>query len=173
RLVQTAGGTALLVTSRRRVRRPLAAAALRRADLITGDSESLLRRAAALAPGVPLHRFVFGPPQSLFAPAGERDPIVLSPRRHDANYRIDMVLAAWEIASPRLPGHRLVVSSSGSMTEMLRARAGATTDFVGELDHPTALELVRRARVMLSLPLSDASSASVLEALAAGCPVLA
>src|SRR4029077_2022422 len=103
-VVQPVWGTDLLVTARRGWRREIARRVLGRAALVTGCSRSLLDASRELAPRVPVHQFLFGPPAWLCAaPAPESSGIVLSPRRHDPNYRIDLVLAAWQLMRPAMP----------------------------------------------------------------------
>lgn len=172
RLVQTAWGTDLLVTAQRGVHRALAAFALGRAMLATGDSQSLLDEISKLASATPTHRFVFGPPLAHFG-SHEKEDLVLSPRNHEANYQIELVLDAWRIASDSLPGHRLVVAGAGSRTAALRRLASANVTFTGMMRHDDMLDLVQRSRLVVSIPRSDATSAALLEALAAGCSVVA
>lgn len=171
-LVSTAWGSDLLVTARRGVQRRLASFSLRRATLATGDSQSLLDEIAHLAPATARHRFVFGPPRALFG-AHRKDALVLSPRNHEDNYQIDLVLDAWRIAQPSISDHRLVVAGSGSRTDALRRRAAPGVEFTGAVPYEGMLDLVRRSRLVVSVPRSDATSAAVLEALAAGCSVVA
>lgn len=171
-LVQTAWGSDLLVTAQRPVPRRLAGFALRRALLATGDSQSLLDEISRLAPGTPTHRFVFGPVLSHFG-THAKERLVLSPRNHEDNYRIDLVLDAWGLARRSLPGYRLVVAGTGSETPALRRRAREDVEFTGMLAHDDMLALVRRSALVVSVPRSDATSAAVLEALAAGCSVVA
>jgi glycosyltransferase involved in cell wall biosynthesis len=171
-LVQTAWGTDLLITAQGGVHRRLAAFALGRATLATGDSQSLLDEISKVASGTPTHRFVFGPPLERFG-SHQKEDVVLSPRNHEANYQIELVLDAWRIASESLPGHRLIVAGSGSRTAALRRRASPNVTFTGMLQHDAMLDLVQRSRLVVSIPRSDATSAAVLEALAAGCSVVA
>jgi glycosyltransferase involved in cell wall biosynthesis len=173
RLIQTAWGSDLLVTASRPGHRQLASFALRRAQLVTGDSESLLRSSRSLAPRTPVHRFVFGPPAYVFTAPRTPEPLVLSVRNHEPLYRIDLILDAWRLASPQLPRHRLVVAGSGSLTATLRDRAPAGVEFVGLLPHDSLQQLLLRAAAVVSIPETDATSAAVLEAMAARCSVIA
>jgi glycosyltransferase involved in cell wall biosynthesis len=173
-LVQTTWGTDIHVTAKRPIRRTIAKLALRRAILATGDSRSLLEGIAELAPGLDTHRFVFGPsglPTSGLTSGDRR--VVLSPRAHEPLYNIDVVLGAWDALAPHLPHHELVVAGTGSLTAELRALAGRRVRFVGQVDHDEITQLLGSSEVVLSIPDEDATSASVLEALAAGCAVVA
>lgn len=172
-LVQTAWGSDVLVTAQRCVRGLLAGFALRRSLLATGDSQSILDELARLAPAVARHRFVFGPPRSLFAEGPGKQNIILSPRNHEPLYCIDIILDAWELARDHLPGYRLVVAGSGSGTAALRQRAGHGVHFAGSLPYTEMLDLVAKSKLVVSVPRTDGTSAAVLEALAARCSVVA
>lgn len=172
-LVQTVWGSDVLITAQRQPRRAAAAWALRRAQLATGCSEDLLREVGVMAPGLPGHRFIWAPPRELSSRPRRQEPIVLSPRSLKPLYQVEVIIRAWKLASPRLPGVRLMVAGGGSQMGELRHLAGADVEFTGLLDHRDMLDLISRSRVVVSIPKSDASSAAVLEALSCGCSVVA
>lgn len=171
-VIQTSLGSDLLLEAHG-VRGAAVSAALRRARLGVGDSDDLLADMRRRAPRLPVMRFAFGPPSWLFdAP---RDParVIVSPRAHEPLYRVDTIIEAWRLASDRLPEHRLVVCGAGSQTSRLQAAAGERVQFTGQLDHGALLRLFLAADLTVSVPRSDSSSASVLEALAARSRVVA
>jgi glycosyltransferase involved in cell wall biosynthesis len=175
KLVQTAWGTDLLVTAREsRLRAGLAASALRAADLVTGDSIELERAAQRLAPGTPWMRFVFGPPAALLATEGPREPLMVSMRRLDPDMRVDLAVRAFlrarEAAPAALAGWTLLVAGDGSQADRVReAAAGdAAIELVGRLDHATLHARLGRARLQVSVPTTDTTSAALLDGLAAG-----
>jgi glycosyltransferase involved in cell wall biosynthesis len=174
-LIQTAWGTDLLVTARQsRLRRSMASVALRAADLITGDSADLQASAAALAPNVPFHRFVFGPDERLLTAQRQTEQIVLSTRRLDPDTRVDLIVRAFRMARSQdsvvLSGWRLVVAGSGAAADAVRAAAedDPSVEFVGQLGVDSLGDLLLRSAVFVSIPRSDATSAALLEAMAAG-----
>jgi glycosyltransferase involved in cell wall biosynthesis len=171
-VVQTALGSDLLLEARG-IRGVAVSAALRRARLGVGDSDGLLTAMRERAPRLSLARFVFGPPSWVFEAPRDPQRVIVSPRAHEPLYRIDAVLDAWRIACPRLPEHRLVVAGTGSLTGWLQGAAGARVRFTGQLDHSALLGLFLTADLTVSVPRSDSSSASVLEALAARSRVVA
>ncbi len=174
-LIQTAWGTDLLVTARRSsIRRSLARFALRRAAAITGDSRDLLDIATRLAPGTPTHRFVFGPPAALLTVDRAPRQVVVSTRRLDRDTRVDLVVSAFLEAGRSHPapmnGWRLIVAGDGAASALVRKIANGvpSVEFVGQLEGVAVHDLLATARVAVSVPVSDATSASLLEALAAG-----
>lgn len=174
-VVHTVWGTDLLVTARASFsRRALARFALRRAQLVTGDSNDLEAEAAALAPGVPFHRFVFGPPESLLAQPRSHDSLVISARRLDPDTRVPLVLEAFrrahELDPASMHGWRLIVAGTGSDAARVRAIAGVDEriELVGMLQQDDLYRLFSSAAIAVSIPVSDATSAALLEAMAAG-----
>jgi glycosyltransferase involved in cell wall biosynthesis len=172
RVLQTAWGSDLFHEAQG-IRGRAVSLALRRAWLGMGDSQALLDAIGVHAPSLPRVSFIFGPPAWLLDAPRDKEPIVLSPRGHEAHYQIDKVLDAWEIARGQLPSHRLVVAATGSLTRALRSRAGEAVEFVGQLEHGAMLDLMQRADTVITIPRWDSSSASLLEAMATGCRVLA
>ena len=168
RLVQTVWGSDLLVTAREsRVRRPLARFALRSADLITGDSADLLDEAAKLAPQVARHRFVFGPPAALLEASRTDEPTVLSARGLAPEMRVDRIIEAFAA----MPNEwQLIVAGDGQERAPLEdlAQTNHRVTFAGHLAQDELHQLMLRARIAVSIPISDGTSAALLEALAAG-----
>jgi glycosyltransferase involved in cell wall biosynthesis len=172
-LVQTTWGSDLLVTARTSfIRRFLATVALRSADLMTGDSADLESEARRLAPRARFHRFVFGPAADRFEIARQPDRVVLSGRRLDPDMRVDLVIAAFRSATSDrgMDGWRLVVAGDGTQAAELRRSVADDSSivFVGYLDAAALSAQLARGAIFVSVPVSDATSAFVLEAMAAG-----
>lgn len=174
-LVQSALGSDLLVKPRdSRIRRWLATYTLRTADLVTHNSDSLGEVIGRLAPGVRVHRFVWGPERSLLEAPRRSQKLALSTRRMEPDMRVDLVVRAWRRArgldAEALEGWRLVVTHEGSEIDAVRAAAGddRTIDLVGVLPYDELQRTLLRARVFISSPTSDATSAALMDAFAAG-----
>jgi glycosyltransferase involved in cell wall biosynthesis len=175
RVVQTVWGTDLLVTSRAsRVQRAMARFALCQAQLVTGDSDDLESEALALAPEVPFHRFVFGPPASLLAQPRSSESVVISARRLDPDTRVPLVVEAFrhahELDPASMHGWRLVVAGSGTDAAKVRTATGGDQriELTGPLQQDDLYRRFGTAAVSVSIPVSDATSAALLEAMAAG-----
>jgi glycosyltransferase involved in cell wall biosynthesis len=174
-VLQSALGSDLLVApGRSRIKRWLATLTLRRADLITYNSASLRDVIEHLAPGAQTHRFVWGPERHLLERPRQPERLALSTRRMEPDMRVDLVVEAWrrarEINASALDGWRLVVTHEGSQAERVHAAAGddPTIDFVGVLPSDELQRTLLRARMMISSPTSDATSAALMDAFAAG-----
>jgi glycosyltransferase involved in cell wall biosynthesis len=173
RLIISAWGSDLLVTSFSRPMKWPIGWALRGSDLVVGDSEDLEERAAGLAPNVPWHRFVYGPERRLIeAPLGDGRDIV-SARSLIPEMRIDLVIRAFRHLSERTPsvatGHRLIVAGDGPLRSALEDEArGLNVEFTGRIERAALHEHLLRSRVQVSIPTSDATSAALMDGLAAG-----
>jgi len=192
----TAWGSDLLVLpgrSRLGVGRRLTRMALRRADFLTAPSQPLLEAAVeqGLAPGrerlmlwgVDRNRFHSGLDPEPFrtrleVPPGV--PLVLSPRRMEALYHIDDILTAWEkVRDGGGPRSVLVLATDGGSLETgfrTRVAASAWREDIRILE-PLAYDempgLFAAADLVVSVPESDGTPMSVLEAMSTGTPVIA
>lgn len=188
-LVLTAWGSDILVTPRARslqgrLMRALVGWSLRRAALITADSQDMLaeiRRYLPPASAVPVEEVLWGADTTRFRPGAAAPGFeIASPRNWEPNYRIDAVLAGFAAFAARCPqaGAVLHLLGGGPQADALRAQAlalgvGAHVRFTGRVDAATLAATLQRCRVAVSVPVSDATSVSVLEAMACGLPVLA
>lgn len=185
-LVLTAWGSDILVTPRASGWRGGAMAALvgwtlRRAALITADSQDMIAairgygvkaRCEEVSWGADTERFRPGQP----APGFE----VASLRAWEPNYNIDTLLRAWARLRAARPGCEAVLHllGGGPAAAALQALArelglGDSVRFTGRVDDVAMVATLQRARACLSVPSSDATSVSLLEAMACGLPVIA
>ena len=181
-LVMTAWGSDLLVTPRESApKRALTAYALRRARLVTGDSQDLLAAARALAPAVPTRLIHWGVERERFAPApwaGKPPLETVSLRSWEPNYRIGAIVRAFARVRAQRPGARLHLLGGGSQEGALRQCLAdlALHDSVhlhGRLDDAGMAAVLARCKLSISVPESDATSVSVLESMACGLAVIA
>ncbi|MDW8319444.1 MAG: glycosyltransferase family 4 protein [Anaerolineae bacterium] len=188
-LLVTAWGSDLLVAPQRsRAQRWLAQWVLRRADYVTAVSQALADAAVRL--GSDPHRtevVPWGVDTAIFYPAAEpaptdRPPTVLSLRALQPIYNPLTIAAAIPQVLRSAPQARFLVFTYNSDPALLRqfqeavAKAGAdhAVEYVPPLPDDRAIaEVCRRADVAISVPTSDGTPRSVLEAMACGAvPVL-
>lgn len=181
-LVLTGWGSDILVSPRRsRAVRWLTGWILRRADLITADSQDMLDEIARYRPRAPLHQVYWGADTEKFRPYPSTDPVfrIVSLRAWEPNYNIDVILDATARLRAAEPGAaiELHLLGGGSLEPRLRSTAQAlgladVVHFHGRVDEDRLAQLVNRAHVSVSIPTSDATSVALLESMAAGLPVI-
>lgn len=177
-LVMTAWGSDLLLTPfESRLKRWLTGWTLRQADAITGDSADLLDAARAYGPKAELLELHWGVELQRFRPkpwAEKPGFEIVSLRSWAPNYRIDVILRA----VARLPGAVLHLLGGGPDEAALRALAaelglGERAVFHGRLDDAGMAAVMARCKVAVTVPVSDATSVSLLESMACGLAVIA
>ena len=185
--VVTAWGSDLLRESYTPLGRLIAGWVLRRADLITGNDPTLLRRAAAL--GAPPEQtalvrlgvdrlFLDAVSVNLGASTDTAPPTLICDRALEPLYNVETVLRAFARLRERLPAGRLLIAGDGGQRAHLEALArhlglGASAQFLGRLPPNALRDALAAAHVYVSVPSSDSMAVSNLEAMAVGAfPVL-
>lgn len=173
------GSDVLTLPSRSAFHRWMVRQALLGAQAWTADAQVLLAAARELAGDGPLREWIplgIAEPPALPGVVAERR--ILSCRLHKPLYRIDAILQAFARLPQRCAGWTLEVAAAGPQTDELRRMAGTLgiaprVEFTGLLDAQSLARSYRRAALFASVPESDGTSVSLLEAMAAGClPVL-
>lgn len=177
-MVLTAWGSdVLLLPDRNPLMRAMVRANLAAADAITSDSLHMAAKIRELAgEGCRIRQLNYGM-DAMPEPAASagKGKTVLSCRLHKPLYRIDAILRAWERVERggRFGDWRLTVAASGSDTEALKRLAAelglSRVDFAGFVDSETLGRMYAESRVFVSVPRSDATSISLLEAMGHGC----
>lgn len=149
---------------------------LTQADWITSDSLYMAAEAQRLLGEQERHISVlnFGIDTLPAPPQNSGRPLrVLSCRLHKPLYRIDAILRAWELVEADCDPWQLTIAASGEQTDALKKLAAQLqlqrVEFTGFVDAATLAGLYRDSRVFVSMPESDATSISLLEALGHGC----
>jgi glycosyltransferase involved in cell wall biosynthesis len=183
-LVVSAWGSDVLVDPERSwITRRIVRWVLAQADLITYNGEVIGDAARAL--GAPRERILpvvlgVGPEMldalktRIVAPA-DREPMILSLRSLERSlYNVDTVIRAMPEVLRRVPAARLVVGSDGALrgdleTLVRSLDVAGSVEFAGTAAWPDGMaEWLGRAAVYVSVPSSDATSVTTLEAMAAG-----
>jgi glycosyltransferase involved in cell wall biosynthesis len=195
-LVVTPWGTDLYQHPQRSpLARWLARRVLSVADLVTADSVDLLNQAVGLGADPNRSQIIqWGVDLSFFSPTDDlfalrrrlnlgKGPIILSPRSMRPLYRHDVTLEAIPLVCQAIPGVTFVFRDYNpdppDYAAQLKERAQSlgvsdAVQFIG----PTAryedvADSYRAADLVISVPISDGTPVSVLEAFACGVPVIA
>jgi len=176
-VVVTAWGSDILHTPKKnRWYRKLAQTVLRKADYFTSDSLYMAGEMLALAQTDTLDITIANFGINISAGDQEKENLIYSNRLHEPLYRIDRIIDAFAHFSKQHADQqwKLAIAATGSQTEALKAQAkrlniSSEVTFAGWVDKETNSEYYSRARVFVSIPESDATSISLLEAMATGC----
>jgi Glycosyltransferase len=183
-MVVSAWGSDLLVDPRLSViTRRIVRWVLSRADVVTYNADQLGQAARVMgAPPERLLQVVLGVGNEMLdalstrmvMPA-EREPIIASFRSLERNlYNVDVVISAMPDVLRRMPAARLVVGADGALRGQLedlarRLDVAGAVEFAGSATWPAGLaERLGKAAVYVSVPSSDGTSVTMLEAMAAG-----
>ena len=170
------------------------------AAVVTGDSTCMIDRCRALVPGKPeeCYRLIrWGVDTTRFnlasAQRGRRvwrerlgipadGWVILSQRNTRPNYRIELILAAFELVLKEQPAtlviktHRQLSEADADYLRRLEERAAPCAEhvrFVGSVAYEELAEFYATADVAVSVPAADGAPASFLELMALGVPVVA
>lgn len=106
--------------------------------------------------------------------AQKKEKIIYSNRLHKKLYRIDAIVAYFSSFHASHPDWKLRIGGSGAETELLKQQVADLklhdhVVFLGWLDESKNREEYAKASIYVSLPWSDGTSVSLLEAMSAGC----
>ncbi|MGY0197316.1 glycosyltransferase [Leptothrix sp. BB-4] len=192
-VVQTAWGSDVLVTPRESaLMRRIVGWSLRRADLMTADSQDALDAMGLYGDGAvaPRHEILWGADTDRFVPpdrptAGKADghgPFrILSLRSWEPNYNLDVLIDALAQVRAARPGRAIVLELLGGGPDgaALQARAAAAglgaeaVRFTGRVGDAAMVVAMQASDVSVTVPSSDATSVSLLESLSCGLPIIA
>ncbi|MBI4317904.1 MAG: glycosyltransferase family 4 protein [Chloroflexi bacterium] len=163
---------------------------LRRADAITCDCELVKTRCAQIAkcPTERIITFPWGVDQSIFRPQSKPSPvrrdlswedneIIIVSRQFKQVYGIEYFLTALPRIVRERPSVRVILAGSGPLEQSYRAMLSeyglaSHVHFAGWLDEPDMAAHLNAADVYVTTSLSDGTSASMLEAMACGLPMV-
>jgi len=155
---------------------------LSNADIITSDSLFMSARIRELAPlAKSIHTINFG--MQHFPPAldlSHKQNIILSNRLHKSLYNIDKIISGFAklITNHKYNDYKLVIAGDGHETIALKHLVdklgiSSQVEFIGMVSYIELIQWYKKAKIFISIPQTDATSLSVLEAMGYGCyPIL-
>jgi L-malate glycosyltransferase len=182
-LVVSAWGSDLLLDPRRSaITGAIVRWVLSRSELVTYDARQVAAAARRLgAAPQRMLEVVMGVENdylqlaALAPPPARRDPLIVSLRSLERTlYNVEVLVRAMPEVLRAQPGARLVIGNDGALRlnlEQIAAELGVSrsVEFVGIVERPKQLAaLLGRAAIYVSVPSSDGTSATLLEAMAAG-----
>lgn len=179
--VLTAWGSDIYLTPHRNfILKKLVQWNLRHAHAFTADSKDLAQAMQALLPEKKMDILVANFGINLNPIEAQKEKIFYSNRLHKKLYRVEYILRAFAKFKnkPNREEWKLIVGAVGEETEHLKSlvhelNIQSSTEFVGWLQQEDNARNYASATYYISIPESDATSISVLEAMASGCiPIL-
>ena len=173
-VVSTAWGSDILVMPRKNILyKKVVQYVLSNSDYLTSYSAYMaeeMQRLARCKHDIVIANFGIEPHK----PTADKADIIYSNRLHEKLYRIEAVIRAFVPFNAKHKNWRLVIGATGSETDHLKSLAKELgiekqVDFVGWLDEPTNFLYYSQAKIWVSIPESDATSISLLEAMSMGC----
>jgi L-malate glycosyltransferase len=179
KLIQSTWGTDILVTPfRNKLYLVITKFALNQADLITSDSEymsGIIRKISRKE----IMTFIFGLDFLPEIDVSKKDPnLFYSNRMLTENYNIGEVIYLFDSVQKVNQDARLIISHDGEQRnylEKLTKELGlqSKVSFIGFISLDEQISQYERAQFYISLPKSDSTSVSLIEAMAYGCiPIL-
>ena len=178
-MVLTAWGSdVLLLPKKSMFHRWLVKQGLKRAKIITADSYQMKSVILALCPTSTVVNANFGVNVDLTtALSAARETVIYSNRMHEPLYQVVEILEGFKDYVSSTPAE-MIIAGSGSLTEKLQAIAAkehltSHLTFVGFVTKSKNKENYLKSKFFVSIPTSDGTSISLLEAMAYGCiPIL-
>ena len=177
-LILTAWGSDILLNSQRGF--PLANILkynLSHADFFTSDSKYMASKMVQIANrklDITIANFGFVP----YPVECQKENIIYSNRSHTPLYRINSIIQSFHLFIKKSTGWKLVIAGHGKDTELLKKlcldlNIEDKVLFVGFVNSKENAVWYQRSKIFVSVPESDATSISLLEAMYYGCiPVL-
>lgn len=175
-VVITAWGSDILVAPKRnRLMRKIVSYCLKKADYLTSDSSFMadeMRKMARPKNDIVLANFGI----ERIEISTEKENVFYSNRLHKKLYNVDLIICSFAefISHPQHTGWRLVIAATGEESSELKSLAVSlgilnSVEFVGWLSKEENARWYASAKYWVSIPDSDATSISLLEAMAYGC----
>ncbi len=105
-----------------------------------------------------------------------KENIIYSNRLHNKLYRIDEIILAFSrfVSKKQFSDWKLIIAATGTETDSLKELVSKlnivdSVNFVGWVDKNENMHWYKKAKIWISLPESDATAISMLEAMGNGC----
>jgi len=173
-VVTTAWGSdVLLMPQKNWLYRYLVTKTLQNSKLVTADADVMLHAMQNLVPaGVRYEKIQYGiDPVELTL---NKEKIVYSNRLHKSLYRVDKIIEYFAEASAHDSNYQLIIAATGDESEKLKnlvvdLNIENKVEFVGWVNAEQNRYWYSKAQFYVSIPSSDGTSVSLLEAISAGC----
>lgn len=166
------GSDVLIIPQKNKFFKFLVTRTLQRSKIVTADSHDMIAAMKKLVSSEKKYvHLQYG--IDLVQPM-TKEKIIYSNRIHKPMYRIDQIIRYFEEMNKDFPDWKLVIGAVGSETDTLKeqvldARLQDKVSFVGWLEKAENHSWYARSSMYISIPESDGTAVSLLEAMSAGC----
>lgn len=165
------GGDVLLMPKKNFLFKYIVQKTIERSKVVTADSEEMIRVMEKLSLKTRYVHVQYGIDPIA---SGEKEMIIFTNRLHKPNYRILAIIEYFNEFSKANDGWKLAIGATGKETEslILRVKELNLEDkvvFLGWLDSETNNAWYAKSTMFISIPESDGTAVSLLEAMSAGC----
>jgi glycosyltransferase involved in cell wall biosynthesis len=172
-VLNTWGSDVLIAPKQGKIKKWIATKALEYANEVTADADFMADAINDLCPSAKVTIANFGIEMESFTPI-PKEKIIYSNRLHSKLYRIDLIIEGFAEFSKTNPDWKLVIGANGNLTEELKRKAADLMDeklfeFIGFVNKETNYSYYQKSQIWVSVPESDGTAMSLLEAMYFGC----
>ena len=173
KVLTTWGSDILILPSKNILLREMVKYNVKQADIITADAHYLAESVNKLSKTkneIVIANFGI----DIIKNEHVKEKIIYSNRLHKKLYNIDKIILAFKEFYTSNKDWKLIIAATGEETESLKNivienKLNSVVEFVGWLNKKDNLNYYMRSSIYMSIPESDATSISLLEAMAYGC----
>lgn len=168
------GSDVLLLPKKSPIHRHIVKTALKGADRITADASFIQNNVTELIGKSHFTTANFGIDlPEITVDLEKKESLIYSNRLHNDLYNIDAIIEGFSTFVKSHQNWKLVIAGRGPNTEQLKSLAESllpkeSYEFVGFVDYDTNMNFYSKAAIYASIPSSDGTSVSLLEAMACG-----
>lgn len=167
------GSDVLVVPKKNRFYKYLIKKTLLRSEFVTADSQNMISVMTEMSPKQ-RDKFVYLQYGIELVEELSKEKVIYSNRLHTSLYRIDQIIRYFSEALPSLNGWKLIIAGSGDQTDKLidlvkELGVQDSVSFVGWLNSEENNKWYGKSHIYISIPSSDGTAVSLLEAMSAGC----
>lgn len=171
-VLTTWGSDVLLLPEKGFIFKKMVQYVLNHCDKFTTDAQFVADRMQQLA-RKPLHTVIANFGINIVDIEIDKENIIYSNRLHKPLYRVDKIIKAFHLFSQQHPDWKLVVGAVGTETDNLKQLTKELdleekVTFIGWVDAAVNSKMYAKSRLWVSIPESDATSISLLEAMSLG-----
>ncbi|MCG8578250.1 MAG: glycosyltransferase family 4 protein [Flavobacteriales bacterium] len=172
-ILTTWGSDVLLMPQKGFLYRRIVSYALKHSDVITADAKFMAKAVADIGISTEVVIANYGIEyEQIEIP--QKENVIYSNRLHHPLYRIDWVIKAFAEFHKKNPDWKLIVGAKGQKSDELKQLAAeilqeGSYEFIGFVDKDENQRQYLRSKIWVSVPESDGTAISLLEAMGYGC----